>query len=33
MDRDCQNCKHRSEGGCSQWECNFEPKEEKKDEE
>lgn len=27
MDRDCENCKYRSEGGCSQWDCNFEPKE------
>lgn len=26
--RDCENCKHHSEKGCSQWECSFEPKNE-----
>ena len=22
-DRDCDNCAHHSEGGCSVWECSF----------
>lgn len=22
--RDCSNCKHHSDKGCSQWECSFE---------
>jgi hypothetical protein len=26
-DRDCDNCAHHSEGGCSVWECSFEQKE------
>ena len=26
-DRDCDNCAHHSEGGCSVWECIFTPKE------
>ena len=26
-DRDCDNCAHHSEGGCSVWECSFTPKE------
>ena len=26
-DRDCDNCAHHSEGGCSVWECSFEAKE------
>ena len=25
-DRDCDNCAHHSEGGCSVWECSFERK-------
>ena len=25
-DRDCHNCAHHSEGGCSVWECSFEQK-------
>ena len=25
-DRDCANCKHHTEGGCSSWDCEFEPK-------
>ena len=26
-DRDCDNCAHHSDGGCSVWECSFEQKE------
>ena len=26
-DRDCDNCAHHSEGGCSVWECSYEQKE------
>lgn len=26
-DRDCDNCAHHSDGGCSVWECSFEAKE------
>ena len=29
-DRDCDNCAHHSEGGCSVWECSFEQKEDDK---
>ena len=25
-DRDCDNCAHHSDGGCSVWECSFERK-------
>lgn len=25
--RDCDNCKHHTENGCSSWDCEFEPKE------
>ena len=25
-DRDCDNCAHHSDGGCSVWECSFEQK-------
>lgn len=25
--RDCKNCKHHTENGCSNWDCEFEPKE------
>ena len=24
--RDCENCKHHTDNGCSSWECKFEPK-------
>lgn len=24
--RDCENCTHRESGGCTKWECEFEPK-------
>lgn len=24
--RDCDNCKHHTENGCSSWDCEFEPK-------
>jgi len=23
--RDCENCTHRESGGCTKWECEFEP--------
>ena len=26
-DRMCDLCKHKKEGGCTKWECEFEPKE------
>ena len=26
-DKDCDNCAHHSDGGCSVWECSFTPKE------
>ena len=25
-DRDCANCKHHTEDGCSSWDCEYEPK-------
>lgn len=25
--RDCENCKHHTENGCSSWDCEFEPQE------
>ena len=25
-DRDCANCKHHTENGCSSWDCEYEPK-------
>ena len=24
--RDCENCYHRESGGCTKWECEFEPR-------
>lgn len=26
IDRDCANCKHHTEDGCSSWDCEFEAK-------
>ena len=28
-DRDCDNCAHHSDGGCSVWECSFAQKDDK----
>lgn len=25
-DRDCENCKHKVNGACNVWDCEFEPK-------
>ena len=25
-DRDCANCRHKVNGNCTQWDCNFSPK-------
>lgn len=27
MDRDCENCKNHTDGGCTKWECEYSPKE------
>lgn len=27
-DRDCEHCKHKINGLCEKWECEFEPREE-----
>ena len=26
-DRDCESCKHKVNGACESWDCEFEPKE------
>lgn len=25
-ERNCENCKHHTENGCTSWECEYEPK-------
>ena len=27
MDRDCESCKHKVNGACESWDCEFESKE------
>jgi hypothetical protein len=27
-ERNCENCKHHTENGCTSWECEYEPEDE-----
>lgn len=29
-DRDCKNCTHNKNGECTRWDCEYEPREESK---
>ena len=26
-ERNCENCKHHTDNGCTSWDCEYEPKE------